>query len=125
MSSGVLGGSLDNYYIWDKLVEESGMSPFIYNYTTGDDEDYATFVNVDEAATWINSQTGKWMATVAFNAAHTTTGSHDFSEADEPPDYRWCSSSGSSVSKDIFHQIITCMDAEIGELLDLIDSDKL
>lgn len=122
MFSGVLGGSLDNYYIWDKLVEESGMSPVIYNYTTGNDEDYATFVNVDDAAGWINSQTGKWMATVAFNAAHTTTGSHDFDEADDPPNFRGCSPSGSTVSKDIFHQIITCMDAEIGDLLTQIQS---
>jgi arylsulfatase A-like enzyme len=90
--SGVLGGALDDYKDWDKLVEETGKSPSTVNYT-GADADYATFINVDDAASWINSQTGKWMATVAFNAAHKTTGSTEFTQDDDPPNLRGCSPS--------------------------------
>jgi arylsulfatase A-like enzyme len=128
---GSLKGELDDYYEWTKISQwhhsTFGILLFagiVYENTyphVNDPDHYATFINVDDALAWIGNQSGPWVATVAFNAAHTAGGQPGTLVGQDPPNRPGtpgCVPSGSTEQSDIFNAIIECMDTEIGELLD-------
>lgn len=64
--AGVLTGVLTSYNRWNRTVTDDQLGTTITNM----DRTYATTQNVDDAVTWIGTQTGPWMLTLAFNAPH-------------------------------------------------------
>jgi len=137
---GVLGGHLDDYFSWDKV--SSSVDPDTGEITTSTDpvEEFAPWTNVTDAVDWINSRTGHWMATVAFNAPHTVM-TEDGWEAQAPPES--CHFQDTSVvvperlapdtaagtdvadAKLFYKALIECMDLAIQDLLQRIDEAKL
>jgi arylsulfatase A-like enzyme len=114
--SGSLGGSLGSatqprkYYNWTKVVD--GVS-------TNLTDQYATSINVTDAATWIAGQgTNNWFAWIGFNAAHTPLhkppdGLHSYSLLGAP----------TSSARPHFEAMIEAMDSEIGRLLTSVDTN--
>lgn len=116
---GALGGSLDDYFSWQKVEDDTkGGHNVIAPLTT----DYATSVNTDDALNWITSQTGPWMATVAFNAPHDPWD-------DWPPD--GCAykdrtlASATESSRAKYRSMLECLDRSVGDLLAGIPTDVL
>ncbi len=109
--SGSLSGGLSNYRNWTKVVD--GVS-------TNLRLSYATTVNTEDAATWINDQgTNNWFAWIGFNAAHTPLHtppnplhSYDLSGLDTTNHPRL-----------FYEAMIEAMDSRIGWLLDEIDTN--
>jgi arylsulfatase A-like enzyme len=136
MFMGSKTGSLDDYFTWTKTVDgvETAVTPFgsmLARITgeveyDGDDEDYATFVNVDDTLDWIGKRTGRWMATVAFNAAHTVGARASATLVGQGPrGSRGCEASASVDEAQIYKDIITCMDVQIGYLLSHMNQSTL
>lgn len=124
-------GVLSSYFTWDKTSSLHTYDPVLKKwligydkYTTdGTNNSYATFVNVDDASDWINSQSQNWLAIVAFNAPHLLT--DNTLDGQDPPTMRLCSGSGSKDDESkIYPAVINCMDAQIGVLLARV-RDKL
>lgn len=59
--SGSLGGEVDDYFSYTKIVDGEEVPV----------EGYATSEVVDDASAWVTQQTGPWFLTLSFNAAHT------------------------------------------------------
>ena len=102
---GSIDGALADYAAWDKY--ENGMqvdgniaTPVVDPVTT-----YATLDTADDAINWINSQTGRWLAIVAFNAPHTPLHTPTLA----------CDGVSSPLAD--FNAMIECMDEHIGRLL--------
>ncbi len=104
--SGHLDGQLDDYMSWDKVVDGKVVP------TT----EYATSVNVDDVAAWIDDQPGQWFAWLGFNAPHAPFHA--------PPDdlhgYELDGSIEESLlnKPTLYRAMISAMDSEIGRLLD-------
>ena len=139
MFAGSVDGQLSpSYFEWDRTVVRvmelaAPLPPFLgtpeitleWSGTTdpADPDDYATFMNADDAVSWISGRSGPWMATVAFNAAHwvdsdPTSGVTQTLVGQAPPNTRGCSGTTGSADEDlIYGEIIECMDTQIDSLL--------
>lgn len=105
-------GTTDSHYSWDRtVVDEVGAV------TTTTVTDYDADVEVDDALAWINDQTGPWWATVAFHAVH------DPFEA--PPDSCLGRASTGTTDREIYREMVECLDVEVGRLIDGIPTDDL
>ncbi len=112
--SGSLGGALNNYRRWTKVV--NGVS-------TNLTEAYATRINVNDATNWLDNQsTNKWFMWVGFNAAHTPL--------HKPPvnlhSYDYLSGAEDDIatnSRPYFEAMVEAMDNQIGVLLAEVDTN--
>lgn len=104
--AGHLGGFFtgsETYYSWSRVVQG----------TAGTSTTYATTANVDDALTWIKSQSGGWVCSLNFNAPHTP-----FHEP--PSSLHTYNLAGKNIRADrllFFKAMIQAMDTEIGRLL--------
>ncbi|HEU5181334.1 MAG TPA: sulfatase-like hydrolase/transferase [Candidatus Polarisedimenticolia bacterium] len=130
---GAMDAALDDYYMWEKRESVHRYDSVLHKVLVGDwtipkptsksNDNYATFVNVDDASSWILDQTGSWMAVVAFNAPHLTT--TKILDGQDPPTDGVCVGTGETMDEAVIYPaMIECMDAYIGELLERIH-DKL
>jgi len=114
---GFRGSAIEDYSDWTKV--NSG--------ATGDTTElhvtrYSTTEFMENARAWINSRSGNWMATVAFNAAHTVTNFGLGLKYQVPPAGCGCHSVSDPESQsEVYRATVECMDAKIGELLAGID----
>ncbi|VGO15681.1 Arylsulfatase [Pontiella desulfatans] len=110
--SGALGGGLNNYRRWTKVVD---------GVETNVTQTYATTENTKDAAAWINAQgTNNWFAWIGFNAAHTPL--HQ-----PPPNLFTVDLTGLDTTnhpRPFYEAIIEAMDNRIGWLLDEIDTNN-
>ena len=114
--AGSLGGEL-NYYSWDKVVvDETGAR------ADSTSTSYSTGVNIEDALTWIGSQSQGWWATVALNAAHKQASGANYID---PPST--CLSGAITGTSDtaLFHKTLECADYYIGQLLTGMNSTTL
>lgn len=99
------------YFSWRKVV--NGRESLVTNYATSE--------NVDDALKWIKSQTGPWVVSLNFNAAHTPLHEppgalHTYHLAGKRPDRE---------PIPFFKAMIQAMDTEIGRLLTSLGSTTL
>jgi len=136
--AGSLAGVIDDYFAWYKVTDTVYTSEDAYarGHGEGDVGNYATLENVDDAVDWINSRSGRWMATVAFNASHFVGAPGTGEEwVQGPPEecnlYRPWVEEGAKLDKDdslareSYKATVECMDLSIQDLLDRIDSSRL
>ena len=76
-------------------------------------QDFATMTHVDNAVSWINRQTGRWMATIAFNAPHEPL--------EAPPSACVYDDSTPETDRQIYARMVECIDIQVGRLLNSID----
>ncbi len=112
--AGSLGGQLANYTNWDKVI----------NGTHSTCTSYATTNNAEDALAWINSQNGRWMATLAFNAPHTPL------DVGPPAGCEYTARSAASVpgvagNKARYRSILECLDRSLGTVLAGMDTNVL
>jgi arylsulfatase A-like enzyme len=112
---GSLGGALPSYFDWEKYDGKTSL---------GNVTDYATTNNVEDALDWISSQAGPWMATVAFNAAHSSQGTGGWYYEDPPAGCAY-QSRFASTDKAKYRAMLECMDRSISNLLSRMDSNVL
>jgi arylsulfatase B len=106
--SGALGGGLNSYTQWTKVV--NGSSSVTTNYATSD--------GVDDALAWIAGQESEpWFLWLAFNAPHTPL----HRPPEELHDYNGLSETAESDSREHYEAMVQAMDTEIGRLLAAID----
>ncbi len=118
LHQGFLGGAVDSYYDWDRVDSSTGLTSAC---TT-----YAPTQTVTDALAWIKKQPGRWMATVALNAAHTSEG-FDLDSTQVPPtDCPTCYTPADPDEPDqVFRATVEYMDFQIGRLLKGIPSAQL
>lgn len=112
--SGSMGGEVEDFYSYDKIVDEQTVAV----------DNYATSETVDDASAWIGSRMGPWFAVVGFNAAHTPF--------HLPPEDLHSQYDLTGDSSDInlntdayFRAMIEAMDTEIGRLFSEINPSAL
>jgi len=126
---GFLGALSGDYWHWEKVESfsvDTGLGPLIVSMEVPSTT-YITLENANDAAEWIAMQSGPWMATVAFHAAHMVddgSGNATLQGQDPPRECVTGDYSGGS-DKDILHATIECMDYHIAELLNSIDDSQL
>lgn len=99
-------GALADYWSWERVSSSVGGTG-VTNQT------YATFVNTDDAAGWIGTQTGPWLAIVNYNAAHDSTGGvWDWDHGTT------CLGARSTSDRGAYAAMVGCIDSEIARLLD-------
>jgi len=114
--SGSLGGEIESYTNWSKVVDDG---------TPATETGYATTNNVEDALDWIAGQTnGPWMATLAFNAPHWA-GSASSKTWEMPPAGTAYSFRPNPNKTNQFRSMVECMDRSISNLLTRIDPDML
>ncbi|HXG49314.1 MAG TPA: GEVED domain-containing protein [Methylomirabilota bacterium] len=113
--AGALGGGLGSYDppYWNSTA----VYRKVVNGTAVAAAEYATTENVNDALTWIGARTGPWMATVAFNAAHSPWAS--------PPAGCEYQARSAANNRAYYRSMLECLDRSIAELLAGIDPDVL
>lgn len=112
--AGSVSGNLENgqtYFSWRKVV--NGTATRVTN--------YATTENVDDALAWIKAQSGSWMLSLNFNAAHTPFHA-------PPSSLHTYDLVGKSTSLDaplFYKAAVQAMDTEIGRLLKALGATTL
>jgi len=101
---GSIDGALTSYALWEKY--ENGVSMGLVT-------NYPTFENATDAIDWIDAQTERWLAVVAFNAPHS------------PMHTPTMACDGVSSPVDDINAMIECLDDQIGRLLTEIDEEEL
>lgn len=115
LHQGFRAGAIEDYHEWTKVKSDvpcEKVETTVLN--------YATTEFSEDARDWINQQSGNWMATVAFNAAHSVIS--DFGrftlEDQEPPPGCGCHHVNDPKNEDeVYRATVECMDRKIGELL--------
>lgn len=112
--SGALGGLVNNYYLWPKVVDgQQSMS------TT-----YATIDTTNEAISAIAVMPEPWFAWVSYNAPHSPYQEppNDLCATSDCPE-AWCNNlPANPTNRDLGHAMTEAMDSEIGRLLDVLDA---
>ena len=109
--SGIIGGAVQDFYGWNKVVD--GQQIYV--------ERYATTSLVDDAIAWLQQRDGPFVLWMAFNAPHTPyhvppAGLHD---QDLGPE----GSCPAGRDLQCYRAAIQAMDAEIGRLLNALPSE--
>jgi arylsulfatase B len=118
LHQGFLGAAVRSYSDWDRVDSDVGDESERYT-------EYAPKQTVTDALNWITKRKGRWMATVAFNAAHTPDDSPFDSSELPPPDCASCFTPNPKVETEIFRATVEYMDCQIERLLRGIPSDAL
>ena len=126
--SGHINGNIVDYFGWPKTTLTEPGQVAADNEIT--ETEYATQVNTQEAVSWINATTDRWLAIVSYAAPH--------SPFHVPPEGRYsnvtlngevgdiCDGRGGRDSDDdCYRAMAETMDSYINDLLTQIDQDKL
>ncbi len=128
--AGSLAGDVANYYSWPKVVTDGTAG----GTTTSTSTTYATTYVVDDAVSFISTQTTAakpWVAWVAFNAPHTTSIAplyHLPAKSLRPSStYDSLPNTAADIAANplnYYNAMIEAMDTEIGRLLASVDLSK-
>ncbi len=118
--AGSLQGAISDYYSWTKVVTDGTVG----GTTSTTSTNYATTDVVDDAVSFINTQTAAnkpWLAWVAFNAPHTPLHKPPSSLC---PTYASLSGTTADINANplnYYNAMVEAMDTEIGRLLASVD----
>ena len=111
------------YYVWERVINYPDGSMETVSHSDPRARGYISIATTDAAAQWINSRSGRWMATVAYANAHTPYQQPPTSllPAVSIPASRFdCTGNnpgGVAAMRILSNQMIEAMDEEIGRVL--------